>query len=287
VLNDLGELGHVRFQDADVADAVLLAIPLQTVSDLTWRANQHAGQLAELAVIETAGLANDREVELVHALAHRSDEQVQLDVVKAVAGGLAQHLNATGERFLRGHACRHPRHDGETEDVSLAGAQTQDAVTGARQHDRRQRLVGLCGQYPARRGQGGLQLPHALAAGTEWHSCRLELAREVSRAEPQFQAAVGQAVRIGDVPGQIRGAHDAGIEHVRAQSHVCHVGRGHQGRERRRHAQVIGYLEYVVPQVLYLAYAIAPGRSGADVEQAGAETERLITHDSPKSLSTG
>jgi hypothetical protein len=40
----------------------------------------------------------------------------------------------------------------------------------------------------ARRGQGRLQLPHAFAAGAEWHSRRLEHAREVSRAEPQLQA---------------------------------------------------------------------------------------------------
>jgi hypothetical protein len=34
VLDDLGEQGHVRLQDADVADAELLAVALEPVGDL-------------------------------------------------------------------------------------------------------------------------------------------------------------------------------------------------------------------------------------------------------------
>src|SRR5882757_572381 len=123
MLDDLGERGHVRFQDADVAGAELLPVAQQPVGDLARRPGEHPGQLGELVVTEAAGLTNDLEVELVRAVPDRRDEQVQLDVVEAVAGGLAQHLNAAGERILRSDARRDSGHDGEAEDVGFTAAE--------------------------------------------------------------------------------------------------------------------------------------------------------------------
>jgi hypothetical protein len=49
---------------------------------------------------------------------------------------------------------------------------------------------------------------------------------------------------------------------------------GRQRWKRHSDAPVVGHLEHVVTEVLHLTYTGAPGRPGADGEQADAETER-------------
>ncbi len=177
--------------------------------------------------------------------------EVELQLVEAVARGVADEGDSVGERIgVRAYRCP----AGQPDDVRPLRGQREQFVAVARDEDRHVGgvLVHVLGDVT--------QPLDALTRGRVRQLGLLELLLDVSRPEAEVEATAAEITQRCDVTGQQRGPVEPGVEHEGADAKLLgrHGHRRHH-RERRRRIEMVGHVDDVVSHVLRAARPVLNG----------------------------
>ncbi len=279
-----------------------LAAPQHRLAQLVERSVQQVGRAADRGGTERPQEGLQRRADRLRA-AHDAgigDEDVELQVIEARAGGAPHDLHPLGEPRLRDVAEHRPPTRGELrhepDDLRLPRRHPQDARAPATQHESRVRLLHrrgrhasavelveparvrdlLPGQEPADDAEGLLQAVHPDPGAVVRDPQLPVIGDPPPRAEPEVEAPAAQPVERGGLAGHEEGVTEVVREDVWTDAERQRHGRrgGQCGGRRELPVQVVGHIQGGVAELLHAGGKRGPvvgalGIVGIDRESEG------------------